>query len=219
MDTRRAESFSDGVFAVAITVLVFNLLAIGHGALSYRLLLDAWPQYGAYVVSFLTIGIMWLNHHTMLSLVSRVDRTTLVLNTFLLMGVVAVPFPTALVADHLTAGSPAGGQVAAVVYGLVLIAISIGFSGMWIYLATHQESLSGTAITMPRQATLRFSAGLIGYVVATLVAAFWSPGIALAIYALIAIYYLFEHLPGAAAGDEPPDSAAGTPETSFGDRG
>ena len=76
--------------------------------LSYRLLLDAWPQYAAYVVSFLTIGIMWLNHHTMLSLVSRVDRITLVLNTFLLMGVVAVPFPTALVADHLAADAPAG---------------------------------------------------------------------------------------------------------------
>ena len=129
MDTRRAESFSDGVFAVAITVLVFNLLAIGHGPLSYRLLLDSWPQYAAYVVSFLTIGIMWLNHHTMFSLVSRVDRIALVINTFLLMGVVAVPFPTALIADHLTADAPAGGQVAAVVYGLVLIAISIAYSG------------------------------------------------------------------------------------------
>src|ERR1022692_5236461 len=116
MDTRRAESFSDGVFAVAITVLVFNLLAIGHGPLSYRLLLDSWPQYASYVVSFLTIGIMWLNHHTMLSHVSRVDRITLVLNTFLLMGVVAVPFPTALVADGLASTAPAGAaQVAAVV--------------------------------------------------------------------------------------------------------
>ncbi len=207
MDTRRAESFSDGVFAVAITVLVFNLLAIGRGPLTYRVLLDAWPQYGAYVVSFLTIGIMWLNHHTMLSLVSRVDRTTLVLNTFLLMGVVAVPFPTALVADHLAAGAPPGGKVAAVVYGLVLTAISVAFSGMWIYLAAHQDSLGATEIAMPRQATLRFSAGLIGYVIATLVAAFWSPGIALAIYALIAVYYLFEHLPGPAPSGEPPGSS------------
>ena len=152
MDTRRAESFSDGVFAVAITVLVFNLLAIGHGPLSYRLLLNAWPQYAAYVVSFLTIGIMWLNHHTMLSVVSRVDRITLVLNTFLLMGVVAVPFPTALVADHLTADAPAGGRVAAVLYGLVLIATSIAFSVMWMYLAAHQKSLGAKAIRAPRQA-------------------------------------------------------------------
>jgi uncharacterized membrane protein len=218
MDTRRAESFSDGVFAVAITVLVFNLLAIGHGPLSYRLLLEAWPQYAAYVVSFLTIGIMWLNHHTMLSLVSRVDRITLVLNTFLLMGVVAVPFPTALVADHLTADAPAGGRVAAVLYGLVLIAISIAFSVMWMYLAAHQESLGATAIRAPRQATLRFSAGLIGYLVATVVAAFWSSGVALAIYALIAIYYLFEHLPGPDQGAEPPGSS-GRPDYSVGEPG
>ena len=215
MDTRRAESFSDGVFAVAITVLVFNLLAIGHGPLSYRLLLDSWPQYAAYVVSFLTIGIMWLNHHTMLSLVARVDRITLVLNTFLLMGVVAVPFPTALIADHLTADAPAGGQVAAVVYGLVLVAISMAYSGMWLYLSAHQQALGATRMRAPRQATVRFSAGLIGYVVATLVAAFWSSGVAVAIYALIAIYYLFEHLPSPGPGDESGDPF-GEPGNTFG---
>lgn len=218
MDTRRAESFSDGVFAVAITVLVFNLLAIGHGPLSYRLLLDSWPQYAAYVVSFLTIGIMWLNHHTMLSLVSRVDRTTLVINTFLLMGVVAVPFPTALVADHLTADAPAGGQVAAVVYGLVMIAISIGYSALWVYLSAHRESLGATTMRAPLQATLRFSAGLIGYVIATLVAAFWSSGVSLAMYGLIAVYYLFEHLPSSASDGES-DEPFGERESTFGQPG
>jgi uncharacterized membrane protein len=215
MDSRRAESFSDGVFAVAITVLVFNLLSI-HEPASYRMLLHSWPQYASYVVSFLTIGIMWLNHHTMLSHVSRVDRITLVLNTFLLMGVVAVPFPTALVADGLASTAPAGAaQVAAVVYGLVLIAISIAFSAMWLYLSAHQESLAAMPIRAPRQATLRFSAGLIGYVVATIVAALGLPGVALGIYGLIAVYYLFEHLPevaGDSAADEdaPPAGQAAT---------
>src|SRR3984885_7514016 len=110
MDSRRSESFSDGVFAVAITVLVFNLLPIAsqtlsppHGpGLSVSTLWGHWPAYLAYLVSFLTIGIMWLNHHTMLSAVTRVNRVVLVLNLILLMGVVAVPFPTALVANHLT---------------------------------------------------------------------------------------------------------------------
>ncbi len=208
MSSRRAESFSDGVFAVAITVLVFNLLSIARPdqVVSYHLLLIAWPQYAAYVVSFLTIGIMWLNHHTMLSHVSRVDRVTLVINTFLLMGVVAVPFPTALIADNLAAtaranvpaSTAAGAQVATVVYGLVMIAISIGFSGMWLYLAAHQESLAARPIRPPRQATVRFSAGLLGYIIATLIAAFVSPGVALAMYGLIAVYYLFEHLPDSA---------------------
>ena len=94
MDSRRAEAFSDGVFAVAITILVFDLLSIGTHGLSARVLLLAWPSYVAYVVSFLTIGIMWMNHHTIMAHVGRVDRPLLVLNLLLLMGIVAVPFPT-----------------------------------------------------------------------------------------------------------------------------
>jgi uncharacterized membrane protein len=218
MESRRAESFSDGVFAVAITVLVFNLLSIGPGVLTYRVLLHAWPQYAAYVVSFLTIGIMWLNHHTMLSLVSKVDRTTLVINTFLLMGVVAVPFPTALVADHLAANAPAGSRVAAVVYGLVMIAISVGFSAMWLYLSAHQVKLAAKPISTPRRASVRFSAGLGGYVAGTVVAAFGAATVALGIYGVIAVYYLFEHLPESGAGDEPGDSTD-QPGTSLGETG
>jgi uncharacterized membrane protein len=203
MDTRRAESFSDGVFAVAITVLVFNLLTIGEGkTLTYHQLLgQSWPQYTAYVVGFLTIGIMWMNHHTMVAHLARVDRIALVLNIFLLMGVVAIPFTTALVADHLNSPDAASGRVAAVAYGVVSIAIAIAFSGMWAYLAAHQESLAAGPIQAPWQATARFGAGLVGYVIGTLVAAFLSSGAALAIYGLIAVYYLFEHLPAPAGGD------------------
>ena len=102
MSTGRAEAFSDGVFAVAITVLVFGLLPIGTGKLDANVLLvQAWPEYFAYVVSFLTIGIMWMNHHTIMAHVARVDRPLLVINLLLLMGIVAIPFPTALVAEHL----------------------------------------------------------------------------------------------------------------------
>jgi TMEM175 potassium channel family protein len=208
VDSRRAEAFSDGVFAVAITVLVFNLLAIGShglGARPYHVLLSAWPSYFAYVVSFLTIGIMWMNHHTMFAQISRVNRVVLVLNLILLMGVVAIPFPTALVAEQLKAMSAAaghadaaaaGGRAAAVAYGLVMVAISVGYALTWLYLAAHQDILGATRrIRTPRASTLRFTAGLGGYVAATLVAAFVSAVAALAIYGLLAIYYLFEHLP------------------------
>src|SRR6516225_6830049 len=132
MSTGRAEAFSDGVFAVAITVLVFGLLPIGTGKLDARVLLQAWPRYLAYVVSFLTIGIMWMNHHTILAHVARVDRPLLVINLLLLMGIVVIPFPTALVADNLTGPAP-DARAAAVTYGLVMIAISIGFAGLWVY--------------------------------------------------------------------------------------
>jgi uncharacterized membrane protein len=210
VDSRRAEAFSDGVFAVAITVLVFNLLAIGShglGSRPYHVLLSAWPSYFAYVVSFLTIGIMWMNHHTMFAQISRVNRVVLVFNLILLMGVVAIPFPTALVAEQLkamsaaaghadAAAAAAGSQAATVAYGLVMVAISVGYALTWLYLAAHQDILGATRrIRTPRATNLRFTAGLGGYIAATLVAAFVSAVAALAIYGLLAIYYLFEHLP------------------------
>jgi uncharacterized membrane protein len=205
MDSRRAESFSDGVFAVAITVLVFNLLPIADktaAKLTAGTLGSYWPAYLAYVVSFLTIGIMWLNHHTMLSAVSKVDRAVLVLNLFLLMGIVAIPFPTALVADHLSDTS--AGRVAAVTYGLVMIAISFGYGSLWIYLSRHQQDLGARRIVRrPRVSTFRFTIGNAGYVGGTLIALRW-PLAALIIFGLLAVYYLFDHLP---AEDEPdPDS-------------
>jgi uncharacterized membrane protein len=212
VESRRAESFSDGVFAVAITVLVFNLLPIADKTTSFLSvgrhenhdgLAHYWPSYFAYVVSFLTIGIMWLNHHTMLSQVTRVNRTVLVLNLFLLMGVVAIPFPTALVADHLTGSNASGGQatVAAVTYGLVMIAISIGFAATWIYIAGHQDELGARRhVHTPRFSTFRFVAGNGGYLAGTVIALV-SPVTALIIFGLLAVYYLFEHLPDPSAAD------------------
>jgi uncharacterized membrane protein len=196
VDSRRAESFSDGVFAVAITVLVFNLLPIASAtahSLDTRALLLRWPAYLAYVVSFLTIGIMWLNHHWMLSAVTRVNRPVLVLNLLLLMGVVAIPFPTALVADHLN--DSAAGKVATVTYGLVMIAISIPFASLWVYMAGHQHELGARRrVRTPRLSTLRFTAGNAGYVAGTIIALF-VPVAALIIFGLLAVYYLFSHLP------------------------
>lgn len=207
MSTGRAEAFSDGVFAVAITVLVFGLRLPsprpGCTVMTCQLL-AAWPQYFAYVVSFLTIGIMWMNHHTILAHVARVDRPLLVLNLLLLMGVVAIPFPTSLVADNLTS---ADGSTAAVTYGLVMIAISLGFDGLWVYVATHTQAL-GAAVPPEalRQSIPGFTGGLIAYVVATLIAVF-SAVAALIIFGLLAVYYLFDHLPSPA--EDGPDVVPG----------
>jgi uncharacterized membrane protein len=210
MDSRRAEAFSDGVFAVAITLLIFNLLPIGaQGKLTYPELGSAWPQYAAYVVSFLTIGIMWMNHHTLFGHVRRIDRPLLVFNLLLLMGVVAIPFPTALIAEHLRDHKGTGGSVAAVIYGIVMIVISIFYNVVWEYLVRHAEALGtlgtrqalrnavpgfgsgpGLAAKIPR-----WSLGLAGYTAGVLIAAFWSAGAALAVYGALAVYYLFNHLP------------------------
>jgi uncharacterized membrane protein len=201
MSTGRAEAFSDGVFAVAITVLVFGLLPIGTGPnLTAGTLLHAWPQYFAYVVSFLTIGIMWMNHHTILAHVARVDRPLLVLNLVLLLGIVAIPFPTALVAEHLRG---AGGGAATVTYGLVMIAISAGFAGIWVYVVTHAPAL-GAALPPEalRSSIPGFTLGGAAYVAGTLIA-FVSAGAGMAIFGALAVYYLFEHLPSPAGDDEP----------------
>jgi uncharacterized membrane protein len=209
----RAESFSDGVFAVAITLLIFNLLPIGQGPLTYHVLGAAWPQYAAYVVSFLTIGIMWMNHHTLFGHLRLIDRPLLVLNLLLLMGVVAIPFPTALIAEHLRGRHSSGGSVAAVVYGGVMIVISLCYNAIWEYLVRHAEALgspssremlrnsipgfgsgSGLAARIPR-----WSVGMAGYLAGALIAAWWSAGVALAVYGALAVFYLFNHLPDPAS--------------------
>jgi len=187
MSTGRAEAFSDGVFAVAITVLVFGLLPIGNGKLNTEVLLQAWPQYFAYVVSFLTIGIMWMNHHTILAHVARVDRPLLVLNLL-----------------H------PGGTVATVTYGLVMIAISAGFAGLWVYVATHAPALGAT---VPPEALRRtipgWTLGGAAYAAGTLIAAYVSAVAGMVIFGALAVYYLFEHLPSPA--EDAPGSSAPEP--------
>jgi uncharacterized membrane protein len=207
VDSRRAEAFSDGVFAVAITVLVFNLLPIGKNVpLHAGTLLGsrAWPNYAAYGVSFLTIGIMWMNHHAMFSRISRVDTPLLALNLFLLMGIVAIPFPTALVAEHLIGQNATHGQAetAVTTYGLVMIAISIGFGSIWVYMASHQPKLHAHQMRPARLATLRFTGGNAGYVIGTVIALF-APVVALIIFGLLAVYYLTVPQPDLDAAEEP----------------
>jgi uncharacterized membrane protein len=201
VDSRRAESFSDGVFAVAATLLVFNLLSIVKpGALTWQLLSDSWPSYIAYAVSFLTIGVMWLNHHGMLAQINRVDRPLLLLNLVLLLAIVALPFPTALVAQHLLHSGPKSSTVAVTVYGINMIFVSVAFGGTWLYVAWHAGALGGsTQLRSLSWSTLRFTAGNVVYVAGTLIARFVPPRAGpiagLIIFGLVAVYYLFEQLP------------------------
>ncbi len=208
MDGKRTEAFSDGVFAVAITLLALELKAPGgEGALAHRLL-EIWPSYLAYVVSFLSIGIMWLNHHTIFTHIVRVDRTLLVLNLLLLMLVGVTPFPTALVGDELGAHLRGGdARTVMIVYGLLMTAMSICFSAVWWYAVSHprmlDERLDSGAV---RRSIPRFGVGFFGYVVAVFLA-FVSPVAALVLFGVIALYYAFEHLPAARQLD--PDPGAG----------
>jgi TMEM175 potassium channel family protein len=93
--TQRLETFADGVFAIAATLLILDVRPEGSGGLGDQLL-HAWPQYAAYAISFVTIGIIWANHHEMFGEIERVNRPFLLLNVFFLMMVAFIPFPTKL---------------------------------------------------------------------------------------------------------------------------
>src|SRR5579863_2825665 len=172
--TTRLESFSDGVFAVAATLLVLDLGLSGTGTLAQKLEHE-WPYYVTYVVSFLTIGIIWMNHHAQFDRIAVADRTLTVLNLFLLMFVTLIPFPTKLLANHLTGTD---GSVAAAVYAATLLAMSVAFFLTYLW-AAHRR-LFGTWIADQHVGYLlrRNVAGLFVYVVAV---AFLSAEVSLAL--------------------------------------
>jgi uncharacterized membrane protein len=194
MTTNRLEAFSDGVFAVAITLLIFNV-QVPHVADAEvgGALLALWPAYASYVVSFLTIGIIWVNHHGLFGRVQRIDRTLLFLNLTLLMTVAFLPFPTALLGDYIL-GRQAS-RIAAVMYGITMILLSLTFIATWAYVSFGHGFLA--APVNPRSARARlpwFGLGLLGYTLAIAIA-FVSAPLSLAICGIMAVYYLFDHLP------------------------
>jgi uncharacterized membrane protein len=148
-DTTRLEAFSDGVFAIAITLLVLNLTVPLSGQLKgslLRALLDQWPDYLAYLISFLFILIMWINHHTLFKYIARSDHTLLLLNGLLLLFIALVPFPTRLLAEYLKPGVQAADQrVAALEFNGIYVLLALVFNALWRY-AAHNRRLIGDAI-------------------------------------------------------------------------
>jgi len=193
--TGRVEAFSDGVLAIAITLLVLDLRVPARdtleGSLAHELARE-WPSYAAYVTSFLVIGIIWINHHAVFQLIDQVDRTLLFLNLLLLMSVAAIPFTTALLAEYLTAGRDA--RTAAVIYSGVMLAMAVAFSAIYARAARHPELLTpGVDPIAARASILRFSVGTLVYL-ATVAVAFVSAPLCLAFHFVIAVYYSFQQI-------------------------
>jgi uncharacterized membrane protein len=186
MSTGRVEAFSDGVFAIAITLLILTVGVdeVPHRALGTELL-RLWPAYLAYAVSFLTIGIMWVNHHTIFRHFARVDRPLLLLNVLLLMLIAFVPFPTRVVAEF--ARSDADRRAAALLYGITMTVTAILFFAVWIYGSRRllrddadRREVSGI--------TRSYAPGTPTYGAATLIA-FASSTASLVLFGLIAVFY------------------------------
>jgi uncharacterized membrane protein len=185
-ETARIESFSDGVFAVAITLLIFQIRVPAQappGGLRIALV-RLEPSYLAFLASFMTIGVMWLNHHRLFSLIVKKDDLLIVFNLLLLLVITWLPFPTALIAEHLR-GPHADQQTAAVVYASSLLVMSIVFNVMWRY-AVRIEAVVNHSITdgVSRQ----YAIGPIMYAV-LLVIAFFSADWCLILSALYALYF------------------------------
>jgi uncharacterized membrane protein len=185
--TSRTESFSDGVFAVAATLLVLDL-AVGNvprGQLADALA-DQWPHYATFVVSFLTIGIIWSNHHLLFERIARVERSLVLLNLVLLMTVTVIPFPTRLLASYLRSGRDE--HVAAAVYAGSLLAMSIAFIATNVWSARREMLAEWMTPERTRQALRRSSLGLGVYALAVGLA-FASPVASLALCGAVAVYY------------------------------
>ncbi len=195
----RVEAFSDGVLAIAITLLVLDLHAppTGQhaGSLAHALLSrDQLSSYAAYVVSFLVIGITWLNHHSLFRQIARVDRAVLLLNLLLLLGLAVLPFPTRLMAAYVTAGG-ADAHTAAFAYSLVMAYVALMFSAIWWYVTREggRDLRTPMGPAAVRSSRHRFSIGFVFYLV-TLGLAFLSAPLTLAVHGALALYYAFEQL-------------------------
>jgi uncharacterized membrane protein len=190
MGTNRLESFSDGVIAVAITLLVLGITVPepGSGHSLGHELAGKWPEYAAYVTSFMTIGIIWINHHAMISRLRQADHAILILNLLLLMSIGILPFATELMATYLR--EPHGQTLAAVIYSGSLLLMSVLFSLLnhHILIIKPQMLYEPLSLGRRRQILGRAVSGLVPYAVAIPLALI-SPYVTLIICAAVALFY------------------------------
>ncbi len=197
MSKSRLESFSDGVFAIAVTLLVLTISQPSDYERLAHDLAQRWPSLAAYVVSFAVIGIMWLNHHAVFNHVGTVDRGLVFLNLLLLMTIVFLPYPTGVLGEALAKGQ--GTRTAAVVYGATMVINSYAWGSLWLYVSRKRRLLEPTFPEAERTvATVLFTIGVVLYTIA-LGLAFVNAYAFLAFQAALAVYYALDPLSRRAA--------------------
>jgi uncharacterized membrane protein len=211
MNKGRLESFSDGVFAVAITLLVLDLHASAASPRTLTAQLShQWPSFAAYVLSFFVIGIIWVNHHALLALAHQVDRALMFYNLLLLMWVVTIPFTTATLAAYLRAGGT-DTRVAVLLYGLSSEGMAVTFTLMLWHMISHRLLVRPVSAREGRIGLLRFGAGTLLYPITVLVGLL-SPVLMLVLYGLLNGFYILEQTPILRLEPAPePVTAAGPP--------
>jgi TMEM175 potassium channel family protein len=186
--TTRLETFTDGVFAIAATLLILEITVdSAHTNDLGSALLHLWPSYLAYVTSFITIGIIWMNHHTCVETIAKVDRPFLFLNLLLLMTVSFLPFPTRLVAHYL---QRPGEQTAVYAYAATFVVMAIVYNVWWRYASRGRRLIAeNVPESRVKAITQAFNPGVPIYAIALLVAVF-SPLASVFLTLAIAAFYL-----------------------------
>lgn len=192
-ETGRVEAFSDGVFAIAITLLVLDLKvprdAELHGSLAAALLRQ-WPIFLAYLTSFATILVMWVNHHVMFGRIRRVDSPFLFLNGLLLLFVTFVPFPTSLVAEYFRASGPSA-RTAGLVFSGTYVLIAVAYNLLWRYASAGKNLLDPhVSEERVREITRKYAPGIPLYLVAVVLALF-SVTASIALCLAMAVFFAF----------------------------
>lgn len=196
----RMEAFTDGVIAIVITVLVLELgLTAGAEEHLLRAILDEWPSYLAYFISFLTVAAFWLRHHAITNTIREVDSAFLRLNLLTLFFISFLPFPTKVITDAyigheristtfgLFLESESVERVAVVFYGLVLLLAALSLNLLWRYAARHRRLLKAdTPAEEVRELNESLAPSLVGYVVAILIGLAF-PRVAIVLYLLMAV--------------------------------
>jgi uncharacterized membrane protein len=186
--TSRIEAFSDGVFAIAATLLVLEIgVRPGSGAHLGHALVKIWPSYLAYVTSFVTIGIIWVNHHHNMRAIDRADRTFMFINLLLLLDVAFIPFPTKLVATYLR---HSGERTAVIAYAATLLVMALLYTIWWRYARTGRRLIAPSVSEPELRAIDRgFAPGVPLYLI-VFVLAFFSPLAAVILTLALAAFYV-----------------------------
>ena len=197
MNKVRVEAFSDGVFAIAITLLVLTIAEpTNYRQLSHQLW-DRWPSLAAYVLTFIVIGIMWLNHHSICGYLDHIDRPFVYLNQLLLLTVVFLPYPTGVLGEALRRGE--GTRAAAVFYAVVMAINAVCWAALWLYASSGRRLLhDGFPEDQRRSATLGFTSGPALYAL-TIGLAFVNAYALLAFHGALALYYAVDPISRRAA--------------------
>ena len=187
----RLEFFSDAILAIAITLLVIEIrVPTVAGQDLGAALRHLWPSFLAYALSFCTIGLIWVAHHSMFRHVGNVDRPLLLINLGLMACVAFLPFSTAVLAQY-SRGNASGASTAAEMYSLNMFAIGVAFLGLWLHLATHRTLFIGRLERGALNSSIRRSMIVPTAYLVTFGVAFVSPVACYFIWVATTVYIAF----------------------------